>query len=149
MKSHPNEVVVIHFNQNAQNGHRDKIAKGLEKMLLKLWKPNRSGKLAMNTYYKTGNWKWPTLGDAIRANQKIFIFMDNNLSQHLSWRSAWLVRSNGIIASTWDSNPVSVSCSGITANAKKCSRRSDSPTSQPSEAMACALGTWQSSVQGG
>jgi hypothetical protein len=45
--------------------------------------------------------------------------MDNNLSQHLSRRNKWLVMSNGVIASTWDTTSVSSSCSGITANAKK------------------------------
>lgn len=75
-------VIIIHFNNNAQNSYRDKIAKGLEKVLLRLWKPNSSGTLAMNTYYRM-HWKWPTLGNAIRLNQRIFIFMDNNLSQHI------------------------------------------------------------------
>lgn len=126
MNSHPNEVIIIHFNNNAQNVYRDKIANSLEKVLLKLWKPNSSGTLAMNTHYRTNNWKWPTLGDAIRQNQRIFVFMDNNLSQHIYRLHHWFVRSNGIIGSTWDTNSVSSSCSGITTNAKKkCSRSSD------------------------
>ena len=116
MNSHPNEVIIIHFNNNAQNSYRDKIAKGLEKVLLRIWKPNSSGTLAMNTHYRT-HWKWPTLGHAIRLNQRIFIFMDNNLNQHIHRRYDWLVRSNGVIASSWDTNAVSTSCSGITENA--------------------------------
>ena len=125
MNSHANEVIIIHFNNNAQNSYRDKIAKSLEKLLLKLWKPNSSGTLAMNTHYRT-IWKWPTLGDAILLNQRIFIFMDNNLSQHIYRRYNWLVRSNGVIRSTWDTNSVSIRCSGITTNAKKkCSQYSD------------------------
>ena len=118
MKSHPHEIVVIHFNNNAQEGHRDKIAKSLEKLLPKLWQPNNSGKLAMNNQYNP-NRRWPTLGDAVRRNQRIFVFMDNNLSQYISPYYDWLVTSNGIIASSWDSNAVSSSCSGITANAKR------------------------------
>ncbi len=81
----------------------------------------------MNIHYKTYYWKWPTLANAIRINQRIFVFMENNLSQHISWRHKWLVRSNRFIASTWDSNPVTAtSCSGITTNAKKkCRRHAD------------------------
>ncbi|CAB4028986.1 PI-PLC X domain-containing 1-like, partial [Paramuricea clavata] len=37
MKSHPNEVIVIHFNHDAQNGYHAKIAESLEKGLLKYW----------------------------------------------------------------------------------------------------------------
>ena len=119
MKSHPNEVTIIHFNNNAQDEYREEIAESLKDVLLKLWKPNSSSKLAMNTYYKSHEWKWPTLGDAIRLNQRVFIFMDNNLGQHLSWHTNWFVTSNGVIASSWDSNAVSSSCSSITTNAKK------------------------------
>ena len=119
MKSNPNEVIFIHFNRDAQEGYRQEIARSIESVLLKLWEPNSVNNLAMSTYYKS-NYRWPTLREAINSNQRIILFMDNNLSQHITSYD-WLVTSNGIIASSWDTNPVSFSCSGITTNAKaKC-----------------------------
>lgn len=119
MKSNPNEVVIIHFNRDSQQAYRNKIAKSLEAVLLKLWPETSVNKLAMNTYYNHNN-KWPTLKEAVTSHQRIFIFMDNGLALHLQ-NYGWLVKSNGRIASTWDTNPVTSSCSAITTNAKsKC-----------------------------
>ena len=123
MKSHPNEVIVIHFNRDVQSGYHAKIAKSLENSLLSIWPASTSGKLGMNSVYKA-HWKWPTLGDAISSNKRIFIFMDKTLTILKPYD--WLVQSNGRIASTWATNAVSSSCSGITTNAKnKCDKYTD------------------------
>ena len=46
--------------------------------------------------------------------------MDNGLATYLP-RYDWLVQNDYIIASTWDTNPVTSSCSAITTNAEsKC-----------------------------
>ena len=126
MRNHPGEVIVIHFNRNAQIKYRGEIAIGIEKLLLKFWDPNNSTlSFFMNTHYKK-NFMWPTLGDAVRNQQRIFVFMDNNLGKHIQNNNDWLVVSNGIIQSTWKTNPVSSSCSGITSNAKaKCNTQSE------------------------
>lgn len=116
MKSNPNEVVIIHFNRDSQEGYRGKIAKSIEAVLLKLWPPNNAHELAMNTYYKDNN-EWPTLKEAVTSNQRIFLFMDNGLATYLP-RYNWLIQNDYIIASTWDTNPVTLSCSAITTNAE-------------------------------
>ena len=123
MNSHPYEIAVVHFNRDVQNYKVSDIYKSIAASLLKFWKPNTSGKLAMSTYYKNNNFQWPVVKDAISSNQRIFVFMDNKLYQYsLNVHREWLVKSNYLIASTWDTNPVSSSCSGITTNAeKKCS----------------------------
>lgn len=125
MKSNPNEVIVIHFNRDAQENYRKKIAEDLVSVLWELWQPNGANKLAMSTYYKE-NREWPTLKMAISSNQRIFVFMDNNLSQHITRPYDWFVRSNNVIKSTWESHGVTSSCSGIVTSArKKCDTNSD------------------------
>ncbi|CAH3185650.1 unnamed protein product [Porites lobata] len=124
LKSNPNEVVIILFNRDSQTNYRKEIAKSLEATLLKLWPPTSTGSLAMNTYYKKNRGRWPTLKEAIRRNQRIFIFMDNGLIRYLGSSHDWVVQSNGNIKSSWDTVAVSSSCSSITTNAKsKCNSR--------------------------
>ena len=125
MNSHRYEIAVVHFNQDVQNYKVSGIYKSIATSLLKFWKPNTSGKLAMSTYYKNNNFVWPVVKDAISSNQRIFVFMDRKLYQHsLQQHRLWLVKSNDLIASTWGINRVTSSCSGITTNAKKkCSSR--------------------------
>ena len=125
MKAHPSEVVIIHFNRDAQEDYRKQIAQDLMSLLLNLWNPNgNTNSLTMSTYYHVHQ-QWPTLGEAIQNTQRIFVFMDNNLSMHIS-KQNWLITSNNIIQSTWANNPVSSSCSSITSNAKsKCATSSD------------------------
>ena len=118
MQSHPNEVALIHFNHNVQKGYERNISQSIETTLLKIWPPNIPGKLAMSAYYNThGN--WPKLKDAIRPNERIFIFVATELYKYMSLEHKWLVLSYGRIASTWDTNPVIFSCSGITQHAKQ------------------------------
>ena len=148
MKSHPNEVIVIHFNHNAQNGYHANISESLEKGLLKYWETGTSGNLAMNNQYKTRS-KWPTLRDAISSNKIIFIFMDYKLRKYMSKPYDWLVGTNGIIASTWDNNPVTSSCSAITTLRKNVTSLLLSLTLLDSRAMACVLGIWHDSVPSG
>ena len=125
MKSNPNEVVIIHFNRDSQEGYRGKIAKSIEAVLLKLWPPNNAHELAMNTYRHHNNNKWPTLKEAVTSNQRIFLFMDNGLAQHLQ-AVDWLVISKFLIASTWDTIKFTSNCSAITRNAgKKCGSNRD------------------------
>ena len=123
LKSNPNEVVIIHFNRDSQTGYRKEIAKSLEATLLTLWPPTSTRGLTMNTYFKKKG-RWPTLKEAIRRNQRIFIFMDNGLMQHLGSSHDWVVQSNYYIKSSWDTVKVTSSCSSITTNAKsKCDSR--------------------------
>ena len=114
--------MIIHFNRDSQKDYRKQIAKSLEATLLKLWQPTSTRGLAMNTYFKKNQGRWPTLKKAIRRNQRIFIFMDNGLLQYLNGSHDWVVQSNHNIKSSWASFGVlASSCSSITTNAKsKC-----------------------------
>lgn len=119
LKANRNEIVLLHFNRDSQDGYRVKISKSIESVLLKLWAPNNEKKLAMNTFYGQKN-KWPTLREAITSNQRVFVFMDYNLKKHLP-NYKWLVSSNSRIASTWGTVTVTSSCSDIKTNAEsKC-----------------------------
>ncbi|XP_028390762.1 uncharacterized protein LOC114515665 [Dendronephthya gigantea] len=121
MQSHPNEVALIHFNHNVQKGYEAKIARSIEDTLLKLWPSNAHGKLAMNSFYNTYHY-WPKLKDAIQSNERIFILVAEYLYQNMPSKDQGIVLSKGLIASTWGTNPVTSSCSGITQHAKdKCS----------------------------
>ena len=121
MQSHPKEVALIHFNHNVQKSYEKKIAQSIESALLKLWPSNAPEKLAMSSYYSTHR-SWPKLKYAIRSNERIFIFMDRKLYKYISSTHKWIVLSNGLISSTWATNPMSLSCSAITQYAKqKCS----------------------------
>ena len=119
MKSHPSEVIVIHFNHDVQDYKRAEMYESIKNSLLKFWSPNTSGNLAMNSFYKSHGLKWPVLKDAVSSNERVFVFMDDILYHHADKNYGWLVRSNELIASTWDINPVSASCSSISINAKK------------------------------
>ena len=62
MNSHPDEIAVVHFNRDVQNYKVSSIYESIASSLLKFWKPNASGKLAMSTYYKNNNYRWPLVG---------------------------------------------------------------------------------------
>ena len=99
-----NEVIILHFNRDSAVGgseaDKEKIGKGLAKMLTDLWDPNGNSELKMNNYYKNNN-QWPTLRQAIESKQRVFVFMDEGPAKYITPQPDWLVQSNGIIASTW------------------------------------------------
>ena len=123
MRSHVNEVIVIHFNRDVQKDYESQIAKNLESTLLSLWDPNSGGELLMSTYHSVHG-TWPTLRRAIADKQRIFIFMNFRLESHIS--KNWAYNSNSYIASTWGSNWFTSNCNAITTNAaSKCNTNRD------------------------
>ena len=123
MRNNVNEVVIIHFNRDIQEGKESNIANSIKSTLLSLWDPNSGGDLLMNTYHGT-NRAWPTLGQAITNKQRIFIFMDNRLKSHVPQN--WAYNSNYYIASSWGSNSFTSSCGAITTHASsKCTSTLD------------------------
>lgn len=124
MKTHPNEVIFLHFNRDSQEDSRKEIASSIESTLDELWAPNPDNHLAMSTYYKA-NKQWPTLREAVESGQRIFIFMDSGLSAHVT--QDWVVESNDKIISTFNGlNPITVDCGTITENSKlKCDTTAD------------------------
>lgn len=123
MRNNTNEVVIIHFNRDVQEGYQKEIANNLESTLSILWDPESGGDLVMNTYYSV-NRAWPTLRRAIADKQRIFIFLDSQLEFHVSQN--WAHKSNSYIASTWAPNYLTSICSVITTNAEsKCTSTKD------------------------
>ena len=126
MKAHPSEVIMINFGRDVQGGYQKKIAKSIRTTLLKLWGPSKAG-LKMSDHYRKNHGRWPTLKDAISSNKRIFILMHSNLQRFLLsdyWNSKWLLMSNHLVASTWKTLHVALSCSGIVTSAKaKCATR--------------------------
>ena len=100
-----NEVIILHFNGNSgiKGGEnaKEKIGKGLEKLLTDLWDPNGNSELKMNNYYKNNNNQWPTLRQAIESKQRVFVFMDEGPAKYITPQPDWLVQSNGFITSTY------------------------------------------------
>lgn len=125
MKNHTSEVIILHFNRDVQENYEKQIAQGLESLLLSLWDPSSTNNPVMSTYYHDNNNQWPTLSEAIHSRQRILVFMNSDLSQHISSQN-WLITSDDIIGITWGKFRMSTSCSAITKNAKsKCNTSSD------------------------
>lgn len=121
MKSHPNEVIVLHFNRDV-NGDRGKVAKKISAELEKRWDPNvANNQVKMNT---RKSW-WPTLRQAIESKQRIFIFMHSGLAWHLTSKS--YIYKSSFMKSTWESIYVGPGgCDGIVDPAKReCNDNSD------------------------
>lgn len=120
MRSHPNEVIILHFNRDV-NGNKRKVAQKIAAELEKRWDPSvSSNQVKMSTKSK-----WPTLRQAIQSKQRIFIFMHSGLAQYLTSKS-YIYKSN-FMKSTWESISVGPGgCNGIVDPAKrKCDTTSD------------------------
>lgn len=120
MKSHPNEVIILHFNRDVSGNERS-VAQKLAAELEKRWNPHvNSNQVKMSTHSK-----WPTLRRAIDTKQRIFIFMHRRLQQHLTSKS--YVYKSSFIKSTWEEVYVGPGgCDGIIDPARaKCATTSD------------------------
>ena len=125
MKCHKNEVIILHFNRDVE-GDRPTVAKKLVTELEKRWNPDKANnqlKMHMSTYPN-----WPTLRQAIETKQRIFIFMDNNLAEHIS--KPYIYNRNFFFRSTYESGIIVtdiIGCVGIIGSAsRQCKQESDS-----------------------
>ena len=79
--------------------------------------------LTLNDYRRL-SWKWPTLGEAIATNQRIFMFMDTRLIGRSYYKYRWVYPSNYEISLSWTSMSLieSAGCSKVVDFIeKKCS----------------------------
>eukprot|EP00112_Aurelia_sp_Birch-Aquarium-sp1_P010463 Seg2232.4 transcript_id=Seg2232.4/GoldUCD/mRNA.D3Y31 product="hypothetical protein" protein_id=Seg2232.4/GoldUCD/D3Y31 len=96
-----NEVVVIHFNRDYEKGKEitKTIGADVIKRLKSYWEPTterlQSKQLAIQTHYSA------TLGEAIKNNQRIYIFMHDDLSD-LADHAGWLFWQH-YVGFTWHS----------------------------------------------
>jgi hypothetical protein len=91
MKANRNEVLVLSFTKKVQRWSNKHIAKDIKKQLEDLWTPTSERRvrkeLMLNDAYMT-NGAWPTLREAIKLNQRIFLFVHSKLTSHMgavSW----------------------------------------------------------------
>lgn len=91
MSSNPNEVIGIHFTRDIPEAHWNSVFSGLVPLLEEKWgegAPNSSA-TRMNTHksiYST----WPTLREAIEADERIFVFVDDELSRNGLVYPSWI-----------------------------------------------------------
>jgi hypothetical protein len=128
MKSHPNEVIILHFNRDVTGSH-SKISKKIITELEKRWDPNvASNQVKMNTERP----RWPTLRQAIETNQRIFIFMHHGLAiEDTANRKNYIYKTDfssyGNYQSTYDSG-ASVGPGGCDGIIEPASRLCDTDT---------------------
>ena len=128
------EVIILYFNRDADiSGEtaKEKIGKSLDEILTNLWDPDGNGLLKMNNYYKNNNNQWPTLRQAIKSKQRVFIWMENGPAKYITPQPDWLVQSNGIFTTTGSTIYIwlwitSGHCTGIVSAARsKCATSRD------------------------
>ena len=90
MLGNPNEVIGIHFTRVIPEADWEPVFSGIVPLLEAKWGEGASNtSTGMNTY-KSINSVWPTLRGAIEADERIFIFVDDELSQTGSIRPTWI-----------------------------------------------------------
>lgn len=71
-----------------------------------LWEPTkektRLNHLTLNDHRRR-SWKWPTLGEAISSNQRIFLFMHTRLIGDNYYKYRWVYAANYEISLSWTS----------------------------------------------
>ncbi|EDO44758.1 predicted protein [Nematostella vectensis] len=104
MRIHRNEVVVINFNRDTVTEDAEKTGQHITKLIEERWgvtAERQTRKELMVNDYRRRNWHWPTLGEAVMSNQRIFVFMTSKLIHHrggtigMSWKSYGLIESKG------------------------------------------------------
>lgn len=76
MVSNPQKIIGIYFPDEFPGEQRTSIISELQVILEQMWLRGESvGSVLMSTHYNTYG-QWPTLSQAIAANERIFIFLD-------------------------------------------------------------------------
>ena len=84
MICNPQEVIGLYFPNEVPDGQKTEIISELKIILERMWfhsNKNTSGdsSVYMSTHYNTQG-EWPTLSQAILSNERIFVFIDSNLT---------------------------------------------------------------------
>ena len=81
MRNNTREVIGIHFTRNMPPSDRPQAFADLVEMLESTWGQGASNSSTqMSTFYSRSNNSWPTLRQAIEENQRIFIFIDDEVN---------------------------------------------------------------------
>ncbi|XP_078383948.1 uncharacterized protein LOC144666391 [Oculina patagonica] len=104
MLRNPTEVVIIKFGRDTVHSKAEKIGSEILEQMKNLWEPTKEKTalkhLTLNDHRRR-SWKWPTLGEAISSNQRIFLFMDNRLLGNSYYRYRWVYYANYEISLSW------------------------------------------------
>ena len=118
MNNNTYDVVAINFNDDFDSSLTDVLAPSLHALLERFWDPTperiADGNLTMNTGYNTTGGDWPILGDAIAANQRVFVVMAEEL---LLGGKPW-AHPESVYRSTFGTTIVTDNCDPATGYAR-------------------------------
>ena len=123
MRSNTEEVIGLHFTRNTPSDERDEVFSGLVQLLDLMW-GEQSSSTGLNSFYTTNN-SWPTLKQAVKSNQRIFVFFDEELiGNRNNIMRSWI---NPPPFSTFQESPFNPSCMnpGILDHASRCDTTND------------------------
>ena len=83
MTANPNEVVMIHFNWDVEEGKKATIAVDINHLIQTYFINGSPAKVS--DYFNTHQRTWPTLGDAIDTGKRLFVLLDNGIAQHIGY----------------------------------------------------------------
>ncbi|XP_025099214.1 uncharacterized protein LOC112566996 [Pomacea canaliculata] len=89
------EVVAINFNHEMQD--MDRVMPALLRQVT-----SQLG-VYVNTGYRDGG-TWPTLGQAVLSNKRLFVFIDKRVAQFPEYATAKWIHSEDLLKSTWRSD---------------------------------------------
>ncbi|XP_064628845.1 uncharacterized protein LOC135488247 [Lineus longissimus] len=107
--AHRNEVIAIRFHDHKGISGFDKFAP--------LFREHFSGKGGKVDAYPSTN-KWPTLGEAVAQNKRVFIFMRDGLCNANCRRSNRYIRPASY-ADTWIERKLTSKCNGMVEDTRK------------------------------
>ena len=123
MRNNTEEVIGLHFTRNTPSDERDEVFSGLVQLLDLMW-GEQSSSTGLNSFYTTNN-LWPTLKQAVKSNQRIFVFFDEELiGNRNNIMRSWI---NPPPFSTFQESPFNPSCMnpGILDHASRCDTTND------------------------
>ncbi|XP_025090808.1 uncharacterized protein LOC112562046 isoform X2 [Pomacea canaliculata] len=89
------EIVAINFNHEMQD--MDRVMPALLRQVT-----SQLG-VYVNTGYRDGG-TWPTLGQAVLSNKRLFVFIDKRVTQFPEYATAKWIHSEDLLKSTWRSD---------------------------------------------
>lgn len=99
MRSNIGEVIGIHFTSNQPVQDRAAVFSSLVPLLEMMWGEGTANSsngndfvsaTEMSTYYTSNSNTWPSLGAAVEENQRIFVFVDDELRANSESIQPWI-----------------------------------------------------------
>lgn len=120
MRNNTGEVIGIHFTRNIPEEGRDIVFDNLVPLLEMMWgvgtTSSSDSATEMSTHFSSNSNTWPTLREAVRRNQRIFVFVDDELNVN-SVIKPWI---NPAPFSALESQGWNQNCNDIFEHASRC-----------------------------